>query len=276
MNKVLSKQQVEQYWETGFVFPVDVMDAGEAGIYRDRLEAAESSFPEHVNPENRNNAHLVLTCLDELVHHPVIVDAMEDLLGSDLALWSTVLFIKQPGSPHYVSWHQDATYMGLEPHNYATPWLALTPSNPVNGCMRMVPGSHRETIRQHQDTFHEDNILTRGQVIPDVDETQAVDLVLEPGQMSIHHPRTIHESRPNRGEDRRIGIAMQSYAGPDVRQTVVEDLWLSIRGNADGSGRKRLHRPRFDLDPAGVEDRARANENLANILYKGAARKRSY
>jgi hypothetical protein len=252
------------------------MAEDEACRYLQRLQEAEVACPGELNAENRNNPHLAFGFLDELVHHPLILDAVEDLVGPDFALWGSVLFIKEPQSSHFVSWHQDATYMGLEPHEFVTPWLALSPSNLETGCMRMIPGSHRDAIHVHDETFHEDNILTRGQQIADVDESAAVDLVLKPGQMSLHHARTIHASRPNRGNRRRAGYAIQAYVPAPARQLVGENLWLPMRGDFMQDGYCGLDRPGFDMDPVGVESRRRANANWADILYRGASRKRNY
>jgi len=252
------------------------MSEREARVYSGRLEAAERDYPGEINPENRNNAHLSFTFLDELVHHPVIVDAVEDLIGANISLWGSVLFIKEPRSAGYVSWHQDATYVGIEPHEFVTPWLALTPSNCESGCMSMIPGSHRDHIRKHEDTFDGDNILTRGQVVRGVDESTAIDLILRPGQMSLHHAQIIHGSQPNRGDQRRIGLAMQAYMPPHARQVIGKNCWLQIRGENEREHSIALHRPKFDMDPQGVADRALANENWANILYRGAEKKRAY
>ena len=128
MGKVLSQQQIDQYRDDGFVAPVDVISEDEAADCERQLQAAEAEYPEQLNAENRNNAHLAFKFLDELALHPVILDAVEDLIGSDFSLWGSVLFIKEPQSSHFVSWHQDATYMGITPHNYVTAWLALTES----------------------------------------------------------------------------------------------------------------------------------------------------
>ena len=73
MPKVLTQQQINQYHKQGFISPIDVLSEDEALSYKERLEAAEREYPDDFNLENRNNAHLSLTCLDELVHHPVIV-----------------------------------------------------------------------------------------------------------------------------------------------------------------------------------------------------------
>ena len=276
MPKFLSFEQVDLYHEQGFLAPIDVISEEEAGDYLQRLQAAEAEYPAELNAENRNNPHLALGFLDELVHHPVILDAVEDLIGPDFALWGSVLFIKEPRTSHYVGWHQDATYMGLEPQDFVTPWLALSPSNLETGCMSMIPGSHRDNIRPHEETFHEDNILTRGQQISDVDESQAVDLVLKPGQMSLHHARTIHGSRPNRGGERRAGFAFQAYMPAGTRQLIGENLWLPMRGNFMQPGFVELQRPGRDMDAEAVEWRRRANDNWANILYHGASRRRAY
>ncbi len=276
MPKLLSPEQIEQYHSQGFVSPVNVMSEDEATDYRHRFEAAERAFPEHANAENRNNVHLSFKCLDELAHHPAVLDAVEDLIGPDISLWATVLFIKEAQSAHFVSWHQDATYMAMNVNDFVTPWLALSPSNRQTGCMSMIPGSHQGHIRRHEDTFGEDNILTRGQVVREVDESKAVDLILRPGQMSLHHAQIVHGSQPNRSAERRIGFAMQSYMPPHVRQNYGENLWLDVRGNNPRADSRCLHRPGFDLDPQAQADREAADANLADILYRDAKQKRAY
>jgi hypothetical protein len=276
MPRFLSKQKVEQYREQGFLAPVDVMAEEEACAYLQRLQQAEAQYPDDLNAENRNNPHLSFRFLDELVHHPLILDAVEDLIGANFVLWGSVLFIKEPQTRHFVSWHQDATYMGLEPHDFVTPWLALSPSNRETGCMSMIPGSHREPILAHEETFHDDNILTRGQRISGIDESVAVDLILRPGQMSLHHARTIHGSQPNRSTQRRAGFAIQAYAPAGTRQLLGENYWMPIRGECMQAGFTELGRPGGDMDTAGIGEREKANRNWANILYKGARGKRAY
>jgi hypothetical protein len=276
MPKYLSRQQVEQYREQGFLAPVDVMSEDEATGYMRQLQAAEVEYPDHLNAENRNNPHLAFRFLDELVHHPIIIDAVEDLIGGDFALWGSVLFIKEAHSEHFVSWHQDATYMGIEPQDFVTPWLALTSSNREMGCMSMIPGSHLGSIHAHDETFHEDNILTRGQQIADVDESSAVDLILKPGQMSLHHARTIHGSRANRSTRRRAGFAIQAYVAAGSRQLLGDNLWLPIRGDCMQPDFVELARPSADMDARAVAERERVNSNWADILYQGSSRKRAY
>lgn len=276
MPKFLSRSQVAQFYEEGFLSPVDIMSEDEALNYRVRLEEAEALYPRELNAENRNNPHLAFTFLDELAHHALVLDAVEDLIGADISLWGSVLFIKEPASPHFVSWHQDATYMGIEPQEFVTPWIALSPSNLQSGCMSMIPGSHRSDIQIHEETFAEDNILTRGQAIENVDESSAVDLILRPGQMSIHHAKVIHGSKPNLSQHRRIGFALQAYMAPPARQALGENYWLPVRGKDWHDSTPRLSRPLADMDAEAVANRRLANDNWAKFLYQGAAKKRAY
>lgn len=276
-NKVLTNAQVRDYKQQGFVSPIDVMSETDAMAYKQRLENAERDYPEHINAENRNNAHLVFSFLDELAFNPIILGAVEDIIGPDFSLWGTVLFIKEPGTQHYVSWHQDATYMGMSHNNFVTPWIALSESNRETGCMSMVPGSHKQHIRPHEDTFAEDNILTRGQVVKDVDETTAVDLIMRPGQMSLHHGEVVHGSQPNLSKERRIGFALQSFMTHDTQQLIGENRWLHSHGSPrNDAATQFINRPTGDVQPEAVTLRAAVNRNFSDILYHGARKVRNY
>jgi ectoine hydroxylase-related dioxygenase (phytanoyl-CoA dioxygenase family) len=253
------------------------MSKDEALAIAAKIENAEKLYPEEMHAENRNNLHLSFSFLDKLVHNKVVVDAMEDLLGPDLALWATVMFIKEPSSEHYVSWHQDATYMGMNANRFATPWISLSTCNRKTGCMTMIPGNHLQEILSHEDTFDNDNILTRGQVIKNVDESLGVDLILEPGEMSIHSGTVVHASKHNSSNNRRVGFALQSYMSPNIKQVVGKNIWTHVRGKqrSDPEGMS-LDRPRYDMDPNTVAQRKIANKNLAQILYKDSDLKRNY
>ena len=277
MTRILNQNQIDHYREFGFIACVDVMSEDETCAYKEKLELAEQRYPQHIGPEKRNNAHLCFTFLDEIAHHPRILGAVEDLIGQHFSLWASVLFVKEPNSPHFVSWHQDATYMGMSSNEFVTPWLALTPSNRETGCMSMIPGSHKQHIRQHTDTYGENNILTRGQEVAEVNEKEAVDIILRPGQMSLHHAQTIHGSQPNKSDQRRIGFALQSYMPPNVVQQIGKNYWLDIQGdNLRGPDSISLPRPGVDAANGSVTIREQVDENLAEILYNGAKIRRAY
>ena len=277
MGKVLSEAQIKAYQEQGFISAIDVMSEDEALSYAQRLQAAETHYPTDLSGVNRNNGHLCFTFLDELAYHPRVLDAVEDLLGPHFSLWGSVLFIKEPKSSHFVSWHQDATYMGITPRHFVTPWIALTHSDRHTGCMSMIPGSHHKDIQPHQDTYGADNILTRGQEVTNVDASLAVDLILKPGQMSLHHAMTIHGSQPNQSQDkRRIGFALQSFMPAGARQTIGHNNWSPARGNCTQEGHHYLARPKHDMDTHGITARDKSNQNFSDILYHGAKTKRDY
>ncbi len=275
MSKKLTAAQVGAFHRDGFVSPIDVFSEEQALRLRTELEAAEAKWPEAFEGAARNNAHLNLKCLDEIVHNPTLVDAVEDLIGPDILNYGTVLFIKEAHDPGFVSWHQDARYMGLEPHVGITAWVALSHSNEESGCMQMIPGSHGE-IKDHNDTFGEQNILTRGQEVQDVDPSQAISLTLRPGQMSIHSARVIHSSQPNRSNDRRIGFVIQPYMPPHVVQTIKRTAAQLIRGNDAFGNFDLLGRPKTDMAPEDLVIRDQVNKTWADILYDGAKQRRNY
>jgi len=274
MYMSLTDAQVVHYKNLGYVSPIDVFTEDEANAIRREFERAERAYPNELHAEHRNNAHLAFPLLAEICFNRRIVSAVQSLLGPDLLLWGSVLFIKEPDSAGFVSWHQDARYMGIEPHQFTTPWLALTESTLHSGCLSVIPGSHTSPLADHADTFAADNILTRGQEVAGVDEAEAVHLQLRPGQMSIHHPRLIHGSQPNRSSDRRIGFAMQSFLSPRVRQTLGHDFAIVVAGQDRFGHFAHVPAPSSEMAPEAVDVRRRVNENHADILYLGADQRR--
>jgi ectoine hydroxylase-related dioxygenase (phytanoyl-CoA dioxygenase family) len=156
-----------------------------------------------------------------------------------------------PGDKKYVAWHQDGIYFGLHPPNVVTAWVALTDSTPENGCLRVVPGSHGKNLI-HRETGAPDNALSRGQEIAvEVDESQAVDIVLQPGELSLHHVGIVHGSNPNTSDRPRIGLAIR-YLTPDVVHHGPErQLALLVRGKDEFGHFELLDRPIGDSAPAG-------------------------
>ncbi|MDW3179051.1 MAG: phytanoyl-CoA dioxygenase family protein [Acidimicrobiia bacterium] len=269
----LTRAEVDHYEREGWIAPIDVMSEVEASDLAAELEKAEAAHPADLNPQHRNNAHLAFPFLAEVVTRRAIVSAVNSLVGDDVALWSTVLFIKEPDSSAFVSWHQDAFYMGLEPQNFVTAWLALTPSTYESGCVSVIPRSHRRSL-EHTDTFGSDNILTRGQEVAEIDTRQAVHLELRPGQMSLHHPWLVHGSQPNRSAERRVGVAMQSFLGGDVRPARGEHHVLHISGRSVHPSFVVVQPPTETASDRGIATRRAANDAMAAVLYDGATKQR--
>ena len=190
----------ERFHEDGFVFPLNAMTDSQARDYRTALRAAENTYhddPDFIYAIN-DGLNVVMPMVDEITRRREILDRVEEVLGPDLIVFSTSLFDKPPHSDDYVSWHQDLTYWNLSGTEEATVWLALSPATLKSGCMRMLSGSHHRELVAHKDTFHKDNLLTRGQSITEnIDEGKAVDIELSPGQFSMHHGYTFRGSHPN-------------------------------------------------------------------------------
>ena len=256
--KSLTAQQVENYHAAGLHFPVDVLSTDEAAEYRRKIEAFEGRFGRPLPAKQRYKAHLLLTCLDELVRHPKILDAVEDVLGPNILVWNSTFFTKEAHNPAYVGWHQDIAYWGLDPEESVTAWVAITDSTVENGAMRVIPGTFK--MLAQQDTFAENNMLSRGQeIMVQVDKNKAVDVVLRAGQASLHDARLAHGSEPNRSADRRIGFAIR-YIPTHVRQVALDgvatrsrsDIAVLVRGADNFHHFKLVDPPRADLTPEAI------------------------
>lgn len=258
------------YKRDGFYFPLRAMPAGEAQGYVDALEASEQAIGGPLKSHMRHEVHLLFPWADKLIRHPKILDAVEAVLGPDLLCWVTNLFIKEPGDGNFVSWHQDATYWGLEPHDSVlTAWVALSDVPVESGAMKFLAGSHLKGQIDHNDTYHENNLLTRGQEIAvDVDEAEATDVILKQGEFSLHHVLMAHGSHPNTTANRRIGLAIR-YIPTSARQTKVRDTAVLVRGEDRYGHFELLPPPSSDLDEAAVATHTLSTERMKAAVYAG-------
>ncbi|MCC7273804.1 MAG: phytanoyl-CoA dioxygenase family protein [Alphaproteobacteria bacterium] len=268
-TKLLSPDAVARYRRDGFYFPIRVLEPGEAADYRRRLEAFEAIEGGPLKGALRHKSHLLFTWLWELTRHPHVLDAVEDVIGPDILCWSSSFFIKEAHDPAFVSWHQDSTYWGLSEPAVVTAWIAFSPSTVASGAMRVIPGTHGEQVG-HRDTYRKENLLTRGQeLMVEVDESKAVDLVLQPGEMSLHHVRLFHGSEPNRSDDRRIGFAIR-YIPTHLRQVIgPRDGAALVRGVDRYGNFEPEPAPDADLSPGALAAHRAAAERQAAILYAG-------
>ena len=265
----LTPQQVEAYHRDGYVFPLRVLESRDAAYYRRCLETHEAQAGEPLQGNYRHKTHLLFTWADALVHHPAILDAVEDAIGPDILCWTTNFFIKEAASPGFVSWHQDSTYWGLDPDDVITAWVAFTDVTPENGYMQFIPGSHKTEQLPHVDTFHRDNLLSRGQEIAvEVDKSRAVGIPLKAGEMSLHHIKLVHGSDANRTNDRRIGLAIR-YIPTYVRQTKVRDSAMLVRGTDKYRHFDYEPRPVADLDAAALAAHSESVNRQVRALYQG-------
>ena len=267
---ILSLHQIKKYNKEGFVSPIDVLSKEQAYEIRKEIENIESKWPNELDGIGRNYVHLISPIFDKVVHNSKVLDAVESIIGKNILACGTTLFIKNGNEKGFVSFHQDAKYIGLEPYNWVTAWIAVTDSNEENGCMRMWPGSHKNNLMKHNQKFDENNLLTRGQTIENVpiDETKPV--ILEAGQMSLHHPSVVHGSGLNKSSDRRIGFVIQSYIGTDVKQVLGKMYTQLARGKDSFNYHENVTSPIELMNEKDILVRKKANEELSKIFYKDA------
>jgi len=272
----LSSNQLKQYRDEGFVSPINIFSKEKAKEIRNEIELIEKEMPEELEKSGRYNAHLISPLLDEVTHNTKILDAVESLIGEDILVCGTTLFIKNPNEKGFVSYHQDAKYIGLEPHNWVTAWVAITDSNEHNGCMRMWSGSHKNNLKEHDQKFNEENLLTRGQTIKNVPTDETTPLILTAGQMSLHHPAVVHGSDLNKSDDRRIGFVIQSYIGTNVKQVMGRNSVQLARGKDNYNFHEKIRRTKSLMDKENLKLKKQENDYLQEIFYKGSLKKGIY
>ena len=268
-----------QFDRDGYLCPVDALSPQKTAHYRaryldfyarhkERLDALRAGERWQINTDT----HFVFAWVDALTREPGILDAVERVLGPNLLAWNTSWFVKFPGDKAFVSWHQDGAYWGLSPMEVATAWVALGPVTPANGCMRVIPGSHTRTHLPQRDTFADHNVLSRGQEITvAVDEARAVDLALQPGQISLHHLWIVHGSNANQSDEPRIGIAIR-YVAPQMRQdSAHKPIAMLVRGQDTHGHFMLTERPADDQAVAGEGRHAELLQRVRVALAQARA-----
>lgn len=223
-----------QAQDSGVAFPLPGITAAEAAALLARIETIEARHGGRWPKWLGAKPHLLFPWLWDLITDPRLTDPVAALLGPDLLCWQCNLISKPPASAGYVAWHQDVTYYGLSEPRGVTVWLALTPTTPENGCMSVVPFSHRMALDHHRPQ-DPDNLLPLGEEIPaEPDPGTTVPVLLQPGEMSIHHMLTVHGSGPNRSAARRSGLAIR-YIAADLVQSGEGVTAALVRGRDHGT-----------------------------------------
>lgn len=267
----LNAVEVEQFHKDGYVFPVDVLSAGEVANIRGQVEAEEAKHGGKLLPGQRSKGHLLFKWLDNLIRDPRVLDPVEQLIGPNILCWNTLFWIKEADHKSFVGWHQDTKYWGLSSDKVVTAWMALSPASIEAGCMKVLPGSHIGDVLEHDENYNADNMLTRGQELSvEPREEDAVYMPLQPGQMSIHNYRIAHASGPNNAPDRRIGVSMH-YMPPETEQIVGSwDSAALVRGEDSCGHFEPTPVPAHDFDETAVAFHKRAAQAFREVLYHGA------
>lgn len=269
MTKRLTPEQVRHYHENGFFGPVDLLTPEECLEVRRHVEEVEAKLGGQIQKRCQIKAHLPFPFLTDLVSHPRLLDAVEDLIGPNILCWGSSFFQKEADDKTFVSWHQDSTYYGLEPPDTCTAWIAISEASIASGCMRFLPASHNKGLYSHDELKTAQNLLSRGQTVQGIDESKAVHVPLKAGQFSFHKEDCLHASHPNTTGDRRIGLSIH-YVAPSVRETNFPGASAMLLRGKDTHGYwKEDLRPKVDFDPACM-----AELDRVLTLYRTAPEKR--
>ena len=253
MPRTLTDQQLHDFRRDGFVSPLDCISAEEAAQCMKKIEEYEAMTGEDVSEKIRARAVLAFKWLLDLARHPKIAGALQDAIGPNVILMFCAVWSKHPGGSKFVSWHQDGAYNPFDKNDGATAWIALTDSTPETGCVKMIPGTHTSGFLHHDERYDADNLVSRGQTVACVDETQAVDLAMRAGQFSIHHEMVVHGSGQNCGEGRRVGVSFSCVA-TETKSLSGPQTGVLIAGE-NTPGHWTLNKePAFDLDPVGLAE----------------------
>lgn len=264
MTGSLTSAQAKAYQDSGYMAPIRVLDAGEAarckGLVADLVRQRETDH--RLADIMYYKSHLAFRWFADICRHPKVLDAVESLLGPDLLLWNSSFLPKAPRSKTWFTWHQDATYWGLEPPRVLSVWLALSEATPENGCLRIIPGSQQNGQLPHENTFDPTVDLPRGQrVSVALDEGRAVDIPLAPGEASFHDVLVVHGSGSNRTDGWRLGCNM-TYLATEVRPLNGPEGAILVRGRDRYGHFAAEPWPDGDLTPASLAAHADAMASM--------------
>jgi len=254
--KMITKEQRQSYIRDGFLFPIRVMstEAAHQGLAKlENMEARIGAPLSKADMKWRSGAYVYSSWVNALVRDPSILDLVEDVIGPDILVYWSTFFVKEPGTPSFTAWHQDATYFGLDPFHHVTAWVALTEASELAGCMDVLSGQGKARQMHHAALRLANSINAAGQTIVEpIDESNPVAMSLHAGEASLHNTLCIHRSAPNRADHRRVGLGI-SYVPAHVRPTGSFRMpALLVRGENRYGYYDLLPDPAGELEPADV------------------------
>ena len=256
MPKILSNSQAERFCRENFLAPLDALTTDEVNHYRGRLETYEvEQGGAPLEAWQYRKLHVREPWAAQLVRHPKVLDAIEDLIGPDILVFNSTFFIKEARAAQITAWHQDATYFGLQPYEHVSAWIALSEASEQAGCMRFVVGSSGFGQLHHAARKVVGSVNHGGQAIVETfDQSKVATAPLRAGQFSVHHTLAVHSSEPNQSDDRRIGIAVSCIP------THVQHVGNFKMGATLVRGVDRFHHFTLEPDPRA----AAAADNVEN------------
>ena len=209
---------LDQLKNEGYTGPVSILSADEAAAGRRAFFEAIGQSEESPGPTDRKPGgyNLQHRWAHDLATDDRILDYIEKGLGPDVVLWATVFWYKEPHNTKYIPWHQDASYWPMEPRINLTAWIALGPTFPENGCLRLIPGSHKQWLDDEYRPLDQNAAFSKGLKPDQVDESKALDVAMEPGDVVFFSEATLHGSNANVSDVPRVAFSLR-LTTPEVK-----------------------------------------------------------
>jgi ectoine hydroxylase-related dioxygenase (phytanoyl-CoA dioxygenase family) len=268
MPKALSEQQIEHFHSQGFLEAIPVLSQAEVAHYRGCLEAFERTYPNDIK-KLKSKSHILCPWVADIARNERILDVYEDLIGPDILCYSMAFRVKEPDGKTFAGWHQDGAANPIKPI-LVIGALALADCSLAHGCLKVIPGSHKNGVLQHIDTGDPDSILSRGQYISaDIDESKAENLELKAGEIGLFNAGIVHSSPINTSGERRL-ILLVEMIPTDTEVRAHRDSAMLVRGMDAFNN--------VDVDPApseefGPNERAawrRATTKVGKNVFEGS------
>ena len=225
MIQSVTEREIATYNQRGFVVPDIQLSAERIGELDAAVHRLIANNPD-VRPERLVSVHIDRmndegvrgdAAFFKLASDPLIVDAVSQVMGPDVVLWGCQVFCKPASDGMEVPMHQDGHYWPIDPLESCTAWIAIDDCTVENGCLRLVPGSHKARRSfQHGLSKREGLVLNQYVDDPKVDLSVAEDVELRAGQFSLHDIHMVHGSNANRSGKRRAGVAIRYMPGTSL------------------------------------------------------------
>ncbi len=216
-----TSNSVEFYEEYGYTHPVEVFSSDELKRFQGQFEELEARVGKEKCTFGLQDYHFEERFIWEMATHAKVLETIQQFIGPDILLYNTRFMCKYPVKDikGFFAWHQDAAFYGIEPSDAHVAWIALDDSDVENGCLRLIPRSHKNGIVLHGISGRDGNFLRVDQEIPHelIDESTVISAEQKAGTISVHHARTFHASKPNTSNRRRCAL-IASYISPKIKQ----------------------------------------------------------
>ena len=214
----LNDEQVENYWRDGHLSGIHILTAQQATLAFSKLvelEAREVAqnpdlWAEQAHQPWQHPGSPWWHWFMGMTTHPTIIAAVTQLLGPNVMVRNADIFVKGARASKGIRWHTDTTASTEQASKMLTAWLALTDSNTKNGCLQWATGSHHVELPPEVKDKH--SLALSPESFSIISDLPKVSNILRPGQLSLHHFRTIHRSGGNVTHFPRVGLVIRFMA----------------------------------------------------------------